>query len=196
MRLVGTYEERYRAEKDAGMRNAAERHDTCPDRPPRLYYYVRPVTEKQLLIVEKEKFRRSHGKYRKQLAQKHGKVLKPLAKEMVAAILFCIETCEEEHRARLRHRGGWLDGYKGHADGIGDIICSLFYPGVGEIALVVTIEHDGERNSQEVETFGSEQMLKSWLLNTKGSASACENRIVNIIYDMMLLRVQQEEEYK
>lgn len=192
--LVETCQERWRAEKDAGMRNATERHDTRPDRAPRCYYYVKPVTEGELFLAEKEQYRKSHGEYRKQLAHKLGKVLKPLTREMATAMVFCIETCERERLARLRRYGGWIDGYRGYADGIGDITCSLLYSGMGEIALEVAVEYEGKRYSSEVETFSNEHMLRFWLLDTRGASSACENSIVCTIYDMVILRIQQEGE--
>ena len=192
--LVETCQERCRAEHSAEQFNAAERHDTPLIRPPRCYYYVKPISEKQLLLAQKEKYRHGHSEFRKHLAKKYSKVLKPLTKEMVTAMVFCIETCEKERLAMLHARGGWMEGYKGHAEGIGDVTCSLFYPVVGAIALEVAIECDGQHYPQEVETFSNEHVLKSWLLNTKGSASACENRIINILYGLMQLRVQQEDE--
>jgi hypothetical protein len=190
--LVETYRERHLAEKSAAQRNAAERHDASSGNPPRRYYYVRHVTEEQLLLSEKEEYRWNHGEYRKHLVQKYNKMLNPLVREMATAMVFCLATCEQERLAMLHARGGWLEGYKGYADGIGDITFSLLYSGRGDIVLEIAIVYEGERDASEVETFGNENVLKSWLLNIQGASSACKNRIINMIYDMMIQRVKEE----
>ena len=180
--LVDTCQNEQLALKVAGQHNAAERHDTRPDLPPRRYYYVKPVSEEQIREAEKEKYRLRRGEERRRLTRRHHEVLAPIAREMAAAMVFCLETTDKERLALLRNRGGWIEAYRGFAEGVGSITCSALYTGWGEMALEVTIEDANE--SLEVETFRTEYAMRSWLLNTRGSASAIENRLIDMVCDL------------
>ncbi len=179
--LEGTYESKDRAQQEADSLNVSERADTRADLPPRHVYYVRAITEEQLLEKKTEKRQRRYSEVRKSLKKQHHAVLKPLTEEMAAAMLRSIETCEKNDDDTF-YRGGWTDGYHAYARGIGYIACSAFYDDDGHIDLVVTLECC--KVSTAVGHFCNERILKSWLQNMHGAACSFENRIIDTLYKL------------
>ena len=181
MTLLDTYKEKWRAQKDADMRNAAEEHDTQWGLPPRRYFYVKPVTEEQLMEEKKEKHKR-HSEEWRSLERRFHEKLQPVCREIATAVVFAIETCEEQHLDRLRKDGGYIDCYKGTVDEAGSIACSLLFSG-NDIILELTLRNNEEIDSIAVEKFSVVWLLRSWLLGIQGAAAACENRLIEMLYD-------------
>ena len=190
VKVVSTYDNVCVAERVAGQYNAMERDDARYARPPRRYYYVRAVSEEQLREAEEWKHLRRHGEERKRLARNYHKVLQPIAEDMAAAMVMSLVSCEQEHLNKLREHGGWLEGYRGHVEGIGGLSCSVLFSGRSEVGLEVTLDTVNE--STCVETFENEWWMKSWLLSIKGAASAIENSIIDIVCDMKHLQDLRE----
>lgn len=181
--LIETYKTEWQARKSADMRNAAVRHDTPPDLPARNFYFVRAVTEEQLLETAAEKFRHHHSEDMRQYLKQYDGAMKPYAKEMVDEMRFSILTCKGEVYWRLYEHGGRLEGYRRDVDGLGTITCSTLYTGRDIVRLEVAVVRGEKEDVSIVDSFRSESDLLAWLNNSLRAAAACEVRLIGMLCD-------------
>lgn len=179
--VVSTYKEVRLARNSAEMRNAAERHDTCPDLPQRFFYFVRPILAEDYRKAEQEIFLRHEQKGREFfMAQYRGELL-PYARRMVATMLHGLETMDSGLSASLKRDGGEYRGYDERYDGYSRILCSSIYSCATEtICLEVAFLDGNSKRAALLGVFQNEDELKNWLCRSDEAAQACEEKLIGI----------------
>lgn len=181
--VIQTYKDKWRAQNDADMRNAAIRHDTPTDLPPDRFYYVRPITEEQLNEEQKVKFLR-HKKRDKEYFLAHYKgEFRPYATIIVEQMKHSIETCEYGVNIRLNEEGGRFEGCCLDYDKVTSITSTIVYSGCDRVSLEVAFLKMGNDNAAFVEIFESEDELIKWLSNSDTAAEAIEDKLLEIYCD-------------
>lgn len=188
--MSATFDREYEA-RDYARRMNIESSDSCRDCPPRIFYFVRPISRKLFEEAQEERFRKCKEKKMKQQGWvNYQAALQSFATEMVPALVFILEDSEQVHS--LRSGGGWTEPLGRHVEGIGNVTISVFFSAYSGIYLQAHIEKYNE--PVFVESFYTVNVLRSWLLNTKRAASDIVSRIIQVLNDLDRLRAQAEKQ--
>lgn len=181
--VVETYKTEWQAQEDADKRNALVKHDTVPDNPPRIFFFVRPILAEELIAEKEEAYKRQLKEDTEFFISQYRGEFLPYAKKMVEDILRRIETCDPCEHCILINEGGSLLGYNEEYDFDCRITCSALYSGIDRVSLEVALVRMGNKDAEIVKVFQEEEELLEWLRDSKVAAKACEKKLIEICCD-------------